>query len=253
MQYQSLERALQILLAFETQNKEMGTAELSNALGIHRSTVNRILKVLAAYEFLEQAPETKKYSLGQANIRLASSLRQSLRTNLVQIAKPYVDDLRDGVKETAIIETLAGRNWVMAYVAEAPGRIRLIAEVGERMPIHVASGAKAFLAFSPAELRTKLLGKDLTRFTKNTITDLNKLEKHLEEIRRQGFAFDNGEYEEGFCAIGCPILNYQNVPVASVAIAGPPQRITGAADSAVVSALKETARKISSRLGSRGA
>jgi IclR family transcriptional regulator, KDG regulon repressor len=252
MQYQSLERALHILLAFETQNKELGTAELSDSLGIHRSTVNRILKVLAAYEFLEQTPETKKYSLGKANIRLAGSLKNSLRTNMVQIAKPYVDDLRDRVGETSMIETLAGRNWVMAYVAEAPGRIRLIAEIGERMPIHIASGGKAFLAFSSLEVRTRLLGKGLARFTKNTITDPRKLERHFAEIRRQGFAFDKGEYEEGFYAVGSPVLDYQNRPVASVSIAGPPQRITGADDSMIVSALKETARKISNRLGSKG-
>lgn len=252
MQYQSLERSLQILLAFETHNRELGTAELSNSLGINRSTVNRILKVLATYEFLEQTPETRKYSLGQANIRLASSLKQSLRTNLVQIAKPYVDDLRDKVEETSMIETLAGRNWVMAYVAEAPGRIRLIAEIGERMPIHVASGGKAFLAFSPRELRSRLLGRELARYTKNTITGLKKLESHFEEIRRKGFAFDKGEYEEGFHAVGAPVLDYQNRPVASISIAGPPQRITGAGHSTIVSLLKETAQKISMRLGSKG-
>jgi len=136
MQYQSLERALQILLKFETQNKEVGAIELSNLLGIHRSTVTRIMKVLAAYEFLERNSHTKKFSLGQANIRLASSLKQSLRSNLVQIAKPYVDDLRDRFQETTIIETLVGHNWVMAYAVESPGRVRLVAEIGERIPCH---------------------------------------------------------------------------------------------------------------------
>jgi len=175
-----------------------------------------------------------------------------LRTNMVQIAKPYVDDLRDRVGETSMLETLVRRNWVMAYVAEAPGRIRLVAEIGERMPIHIASGGKAFLAFSPLEVRARLLGKKLARYTNNTITDLRKLERHFMEIRRQGFAFDKGEYEEGFHAVGSPILDYQNRPVASLSIAGPPQRITGASNSSIVSALKETAQKISSRLGSKG-
>ncbi len=59
---------------FETQNNEMGTVELSNLLSVHKSTISRILKVLAAYEFLEQNPQTKKFSIGQANIRLAGSL-----------------------------------------------------------------------------------------------------------------------------------------------------------------------------------
>lgn len=252
MQYQSLERALQILLAFETRNREMGTAELSDSLGIHRSTVNRILKVLAAYEFLEQVPQTKKYSLGQANIRLASSLKQSLRADMVQIAKPYVDDLRDKVEQTTIVEALVGRNWIMAYVAEGPGRVRLIAEVGETMPIHATSGGKAFLAFSSQKLRTRLLGRELARFTKNTITDFKELERHFETIRRQGFAYDKEEYEEGLHAISCPIFNYRDMPIAAVTVAGLPQHITGASNSSVVREMKETAKKISGRLGSRG-
>lgn len=252
MQHQSLERAIRILLMFGTRNNEMGIVELSNSLGIHRSTVSRILKVLVAYEFLEQNPQTKRFSLGQANIRLASSLKQSLKTNLVQIAKPYADDLRNRSEETTIIETLAGHNWVMAYVADGPGRIRLVAEIGERMPIHVASGGKAFLAFSSSELRARLLEGKLERLTENTITDRKKLDRHFEAIKQQGFAFDKGEYDESIYAIGAPIFDYQNKPVASIAIAGPPQRVDGARDSLIVSALKNTAEKISKRLGSKG-
>lgn len=103
VQHQSLKRALQILLAFETQNREMGTVELSNFLSIHRSTVSRLLRVLVAYEFLQQNPQTKKFSLGQTKICLASSLKQSLRSNMVQIAKPYADDLRNRFEETTTI------------------------------------------------------------------------------------------------------------------------------------------------------
>lgn len=171
---------------------------------------------------------------------------------MVQIAKPYVDNLRNRSEETTIIETLAGRNWVMAYVADGPGPIRLVAEIGERMPIHVASGGKAFLAFSSSELRASLLEGKLERLTPNTITERKKLDHHFEVIRRQGFAFDKGEYDESIHAIGAPIFDHQNKPVASIAIAGPPQRIDGAKDSPIVSALKETAKKISGRLGSKG-
>jgi IclR family KDG regulon transcriptional repressor len=252
MQHQSLERALKIILAFEAENKEIGIVELSNLLSIHRSTVSRITRVLAAFDFLEQNPETKKFSLGQANIRLASSLRQSLRTNMVQIAKPYVDDLRNRFGETMIIETLVGQNWLMAYVAEGPGRIRLVAEIGERMPIHAAAGGKAFLAFSSSEFRARFLRGNLPRLTKKTITDIEKLNHHFEVIRRQGVAFDEGEYGENIHAMGAPIFNYQNKPVASIVVAGQPQRIARTNQSPMISALKETAKKISRRLGYKG-
>jgi IclR family KDG regulon transcriptional repressor len=249
MQHQSLYRALKILLSFETQNKEIGIVELSNLLDLHKSTVSRITKVLVAYHFLEKNPKTKKISLGPANILLAKSLRESLRTNLVQIAKPYLDNLRDRFGETTILETFVGRNWVMVYVANGPRRIRLAAEIGETMPIHVAAGSKAFLAFSPPELGASLLKGNLKRYTKNTITSPKKLSHHFEIIRRQGFALDKGELDEEIHAIAVPIFGYQDKPVATLAIAGQPKRIMQAKNSLTIFALKEAAKEISNRFG----
>ncbi|MBW1862914.1 MAG: helix-turn-helix domain-containing protein [Deltaproteobacteria bacterium] len=61
--HQSLEKALIILLAFDPQNREIGTVELSEMVGLHKSTVSRLLKVLVAYNFIQQNPQTKKFSL----------------------------------------------------------------------------------------------------------------------------------------------------------------------------------------------
>jgi DNA-binding IclR family transcriptional regulator len=184
---------------------------------------------------------------------LANSLKKTLKTDLVQIAKPYLDDLRDRLEDTTIFETLlAGQNWVEVYVAEGPGRIRLVAEIGERMPIHVASGGKAFLAFSSPETRETLLKGSLRRMTKNSIVDRRKLEKHLTKVREQGYAFDRAEYDETIHAVGVPIFNYEKKPIASAVVAGTPQRITGQEKSHVVRELKKTAREISKRFGFKG-
>ena len=119
--YQSLEKALKILLAFESRNREMGTVELSNILGLHRSTVGRMLKILTAYQFLQQNPQTKKFSLGPTNILLAKSLKKSLKSDLVQIVKPYLDELRDTLQDTTIFETLSLENWIGLIAVEAVG------------------------------------------------------------------------------------------------------------------------------------
>ena len=58
--HRSLEKALEILLAFLPHNAEMGTVELSEIVGFHRSTVNRLLHVLEKYGFVQQNPDTKK-------------------------------------------------------------------------------------------------------------------------------------------------------------------------------------------------
>jgi len=250
--YRSLEKALNILVAFQARNQEMGTIELSEMLELHRSTVGRILKILVAYDFLQQNPQTKKFSLGPTNILLAKSLRQSLKTDRIYIVKPYLDELRDLLANTVIFETLSLQNWIMAYVAEGPGRIRLVADIGERMPIHVAAGGKAFLAFSSREIRNVLLEGRLPRLTKNSITDKKKLERQFVEIRKKGYAFDEGEYDESIHAVSVPIFGYDGEPFASATVASTPQRINGESDSSVVLELKKVGEKISKRFGYMG-
>jgi IclR family KDG regulon transcriptional repressor len=245
--HQSLERALTLLLAFETQNNEMGTIELSELSGLHKSTVSRLLKVLTAYEFLQQNPSTKKYFLGSSIIRLSRSLNQSLKTNLVQIAKPYIDRLRYQLKETVILEILSGENMILAYIAEGPRIVRLAGDVGDRVAFHAAAGAKAFLSYCSPELRKKLLGTRLRRLTKNTITDPEVLQRHMEEIKQKGFAVDNEEMDEGTMAVAAPIFNYDKKPIAALVVAGPPQRIAGNRGKPIISALKKTAQDISER------
>lgn len=250
--YKSLEKALNILVAFQARNQEMGTIELSEMLDLHRSTVGRILKILVSYDFLQQNPQTKKFSLGPTNILLAKSLRQSLKTDRIHIVKPYLDELRDLLANTVIFETLSLHNWIMAYVADGPGRIRLVADIGERMPIHVAAGGKAFLAFSPREIRNVLLEGRLRRLTKNSITDKKKLERHFVEIRKKGYAFDGAEYDENIHAVSVPIFGYEGRPIASVTVASTPQRINGESDSSVVIELKKVGEQISKRFGYMG-
>jgi len=246
--HKSIKKALMILSAFEHQNREMGIVDLSQHLGFHKSMVSRMVKVLTASQFLQQNLQTRKYSLGPAISRLSRSLNQSLKSDLVYIAKPYLDMLRDELKETVVLEILSGRSMVMAYVAEGPRMVRLAGNIGDRVPFHAAAGAKAFLAYSRKEDWDLLLETPLQSFTANTITDVETLYAHFKEIRRLGFAFDQEELDEGTCAVGAPVLNHERKAVAAVVVAGPAQAITGKKDSSVVMGLKETAAKLSTQL-----
>ena len=167
---------------------------------------------------------------------------------MVQIAKPYIDELGFRLKETVILEVLAGENMVMVYIAEGPRLVRLAGSIGDRVPFHAAAGAKSFIAFCPPELRKTLLGTTLRRYTNNTITDWKKLEMQFEEIRKNGFAFDDEELDEGTFAIGTPIFNHEKKPIAALVVAGPSQRISWAENSPIVLDLKETGQKISEQL-----
>lgn len=244
----SIEKALDILLAFTPYNQELGTVDIGRRLGLHKATASRILRTLAEKGFLKQDPETKKFSLGPAASDIGRAYNNGLNYNLVSLAKPFLDDLRGILEETVVLEILSGSSTVMAYVAEGPQRVRIAGTVGDRLPVHAAAGAKAILAFLPDEVVDEVVGRDLPRLTPNTITDREAYKRELLRTRRRGYSLDGEEIDVGINAVGVPVFDHREEPVAAVVVAGPAQRIPGDEDSAVVTWTRKVAAEISKHL-----
>ena len=176
----SIEKALEILLIFTPHNNEMGTVEISKKLGFHKATVSRDLLILTRYGFLQRDSQTKLFRLGPSAIALGLAVTRSVNNNMTYIAKPYLDDLRDKIGETIVLEVLSGEYTIMAYIAEGPGPIRIRGSVGDTRPLHAAAGAKAILAFSKPEVHIRHIKKEnMPPFTPNTITDTEVLKRQL--------------------------------------------------------------------------
>jgi DNA-binding IclR family transcriptional regulator len=211
--------------------------------------VSRLLCVLESYGFLQQNPQTRKFTLGSSITELGWAVNQSLDSNLIRVAIPYIDKLRATLEETVVLEVASARSSIICYMAEGPGPIRIKGTIGDRHWYHAAAGAKAILAFSSPEFRDEILGEKLIPSTPNTITDRSALEEQLKQIRRQGFSFDNEERNISIRAFGCPVFDHEGKAVAGIAVAGPIQRITWDKRSTIVPLMKETAAKISAQLG----
>jgi IclR family KDG regulon transcriptional repressor len=237
-----------MLLNFIPHNQEMGTIEISKKLGLPPSTVSRLLHVIVRYRFLQQDPITKKYKLGQSAVEMGKAVTDSFRERLIAIAKPKIDALRDTIGDTVSLEVMLGNSTVVAYRAKGPHLIQVLFNPGDRLPIHVAAGAKVVLAFSPPEVVNKLINGKLVRFTPKTITNPKALKAQLDEIRQQGFAFDNKELDIHIQAIAAPIFDHPNRPIAAVVIAAPVYRMKAHLKANAVSLLQKTAREISSHV-----
>jgi DNA-binding IclR family transcriptional regulator len=244
----AIEKALKILSTFIPYNQESSTTEISRKLGFHKATVSRILLTLTEHGFLEQCDQTKKFKLGPVVMNLGMAVRRSLKNDLVHIAKPFIDELRDELKESVLLEILAKDHTIIAYIAEGPGRVRLAGTIGDYLPIHVAAGAKAILAFSSPEVKNLFLNKKMPRLTPHTITDPEVLDRQFREIKKCGVSFDQEEHDLDINAIGAPVFNGEKFPVAAVVVAGPKTRVICHMDSAIAAQLKKTAAKISERL-----
>lgn len=244
----STEKALNILMAFTPHNHPMGTLELSKQLGIHKSTVSRLLHLLADNGFLQQNPETKKYMLGRTAAEIGNAVIRSLDHEIVTIAQPYLNKLCEAVGESVALEVVSGTNVVLAYHSEGRGHIRFSFQLGEQVPLHVAAGAKTILAHGSPDFVDLCLTGKLHRFTANTIVSKSRYRELLAQVRKTGLAYDNGERYDDTKAVATPVLNHEGYAVAAVVIAGPAFRLTTQLLKDVVKPLKQTAADISLRL-----
>jgi len=247
--HQTVERALRILLEFIPNNQPMGTVDLSEKLNLHKSTVNRMLHVLSRFEFLQQDPQSKKFSLGKVADELGKALNRSYDAQLVAAAGPHIDDLRNRLQETVVLEVLSGNSTILAYVAEGPGPIYVREAVGERRPVHASAGGKLLLAFSSLETRNRYLNGNLPSITSKTITDLDVLHAHLNKICQQGYATDDEEVHVGIRAVAAPIFTRNKEIIAAAVVTGLVQKISIGRDSSIISHVRAAAAKVSSELG----
>ena len=244
---QSIQRAVAILRSFTEVEPELGVIELSHRLGLHKSTVSRILSTLQAEGLVGQNPETGKYRLGVGLISLAGVALG--RLNARAAAQPYLTTLVEATLETVNVTIVDGRECVNIERAFSPQPIRYMGWIGRRTPLHCTASGKALLAYMPLAELNALLPSPLTKYTDKTVVDKRLLEASFSQICSQGYAIVHEEFEEGFSSIAAPIFNHQGQPVATISISGPTFRMGSGKIEAFIEPLKETAHKASTALG----
>jgi DNA-binding IclR family transcriptional regulator len=245
---QSVERAIAILKSFSVRQPERGVGELSRELGLHKSTVSRLMQTLERGGLLARDPETKRYRLGIDLIGLASQVISYM--DVRDVARPFLRKLAESCQESVNLVVLEDGHVInLEQFVPAARQVKNIGRVGRRMCAHCTSAGKVMLAhLSPASL-DRVLTVDLLRFTSNTITDPDELRKQLVQIREQGYAVAQEELEDGLNAIAAPIYDHTGQAIAAASIAGPAYRVLPDMFSDLAGQLIEVTDRISRQLG----
>lgn len=244
---QSIQRAAAILRCFAQTDFEMGVTAISKHLGLHKSTVSRLLSTLQQEGFVEKNPETGKYRLGLELVTLAGVVLEQI--DLRTIAKPHLIALSEITRETVNILILSGAECMNVAGVPSSKPIQYIGRIGRRSPLHCTSAGKILLAYMPSGEWERLLPAELPPFTPQTTVTLQELELELLQIRRQGYAITHEEHQVGLSAIAAPIFNHVGQVIAAVAVSGPSYRMGPGEIEKYVVPVQETAHNISVQLG----
>ena len=244
---QSVQRAAEILWCFTKLDSELGVTALSKELGLHKSTISRLLSTLQQQMLVEQNPETGKYRLGLGLVTLAGIVLD--RIDLRDVAYPFLETLAEVTQETVNIVVLAGGMCVNVGGVDSPNPIQYVGRIGRRTPAHCTSAGKVLLAYRSPQERQHILPQPLSRFTKNTIIDWIKLETSLAQVGAQGYAITHEEYEAGMSALAAPVYDHTSQVSAAVTVSGPTYRLEAEKLEQFIGPVQDVARNISIQLG----
>lgn len=253
---QSLERAISILKSFTVSQPERGVGELSRELGLHKSTVSRLMATLERGGLLNRNPQTQRYRLGVDILVLAAQVAGFL--DVQEVARPFLKALSLEVHESVNLVVLdvpspgSGRSAQVVNVEQfvPPARqVKDIGRVGRRMSSHATAAGKVLLASLSPDLLTEALPDQLRAFTPATITQRARFLEELALVRQQGYGLAREELEEGLNAVAAPIYDHSGQVVAAVSVAGPAYRVTPEMLPHLSNRIVQVASEISQLLG----
>ncbi|MGE5573646.1 MAG: IclR family transcriptional regulator [Bacteroidota bacterium] len=244
----SVARALDILDCLAAHRREVGVTEVSQELGVHKSTVSRVLATMESRGYVSRNGTSGKYCLGMRLVELASYRLEQI--DLRSQARPFLEELVQATGETAHLAVFDHGKVVYVDKVDTPQTLMMRSKIGYRVFAHCTALGKAILATLPDELVEQVINeKGLPRFTPNTIVDPLALKEHLRRVRAQGYAVDDEEHEEGIRCAAAAILDHAGRVVGALSVSGPTLRVSRQDVETIANLVRDSARRLSVSLG----
>lgn len=203
--------------------------------------------MLTHHGFVRQDLATKAYTAGPVLVEVGlAALRDS---DIRPLAHPFIEELVSELDETTHLVTLNGPQVMFVDCVEGTRALRASSRTGSLLPAHCTAGGKALLAEYPDErVRGLYPGEQLEQLTPESVSTVTGLLTQLDEIRRHGYALNNGESETGLRAVAVTIRDTAGRARAALTLAAPDNRLSTGQVPAVAAAMRRAADRISQAL-----
>ncbi|MFD4191970.1 IclR family transcriptional regulator [Amycolatopsis thermoflava] len=218
----AVDNVLRLLRLFEDR-EVLRVNQVSREMGLSRSTVHRMLTTLGHHRFVVQDEHSRGYRAGPALVDIGLAVVQNMDVR----ARAYqaLVRLRDETGETVHLATLRGSEVLYVEGVESAQVVKTGARVGWTFPAHATAAGKAMLAqLTEDELTARYAGAPLSAPTERSITSLGALRAELAEVRRCGYAVNDGENEKDVCGVAVAVKDRQGRTRAAVVVTGPRSR-----------------------------
>ncbi|MDQ6423565.1 IclR family transcriptional regulator [Paenibacillus sp. LHD-117] len=215
----AVDRALDILLCF-TLRTDWAMTEIAEHVGLHKSTVHRMLATLEEKGFIERDQSTDRYHLGLRVWELSANLSGS--DDQATIWLPEMVRLRDQLGETVSIYVRDGSERIRIQAVQSNQPVRRVAPIGIRLPLYAGASSKVLIAYSKEAVQASILESPEWPSS----IDMQQYRLQLQEVTSQGYATSFEEREAGAAALSSPIFDRAGGLAAALSVSGPASRMT---------------------------
>lgn len=243
-----IEKAVTVIDLLAKASGKMTYAEIAEAIGYHKSSTHRILKILMGQGLVQFDDRDKTYSVGPKLVSWARSAWQ--KTDLSQIEDSDLSDLGAATGMNVAVAVLSETTvtFIRSYIIRP---YKLAVKIGGQSELHCTAVGKVFLAYmDPAEREAYLSSAELEKYTETTLTTREGLCQDVGQVRDRGYAISDREEFYQIVGIAAPIVDYEDRILAAISLWSP-TRFTSLEDlQAKAPILIEAASSISKRFGS---
>lgn len=240
-----LRNAFAVLRCFNTQEPTLGVTEIANKVGLHKSTVSRILANLEGEDVVYQDPDSRKFRLGSGLIFLVSPLLAEFDTR--KVAQPILSELASTTEETCSLMAWENYEAVCVEQIESPLRIKHTSPLGARYNTGYSASVQVFLSQETEERVASLLERHEVILPEESDA-AEKYGRLLDEVRDKGYALNDGFTQPDEIGIAVPVSAGRSPHPYCLLLSAPKYRVSGKDKTFLIDACLNAARDINARM-----
>ncbi|WP_240720969.1 IclR family transcriptional regulator [Pseudarthrobacter sp. NamE2] len=243
--------AIAVLRSFTPEEPLLGVTEIAGRVGMHKSSVSRILATLEQENLVERDPETRRFRLGLGLIAVAGPLLAEMDER--RVAYPVLRQLTEQTGETSALMVWSGGEAVCVEQIASHHQIKHTTPLGARYRDAVSASVQVFLAAQPAERVRELLRSGSISFPGLDDAGLEAYEARLRDVSSRGWAENYGESSIDEVGVAAPVCDHRGDVAAVVLISAPRFRVSRERLETLGEACVAAAAQVTTRLGGRTA
>jgi len=236
----AISRADQILHLIANSKAPVKVATLVQHLKIARSTLYLLLESMTHRRWIEKCDGGYIIGLGLYSLGLAYARRDGLRLAFARAAAKFVRQHNEVVQ----LAMLDGTDVVYIAREDAQRPVRLVSDLGSRLPAHACALGKAMLARMDDAVLLELLPEQLPQFTPHTTSRRATLLADLQTVRSNGYALDEEEIAEGLICFAAYVGKTATGRAVAVSTSIPRARLEANRRAQIIQGIKTVARDI---------